>query len=139
MPSLNLEIVGPWPEENGHTPGRNVLNTLLSALRAGGWEAESEPDNWRDSGWSIHLGRDTQMLVTHVSDQTYWAQITALHSPSLLARLFKKDAWAKTDADVSRCGEILSRELATQESLTVRRWNWDGPADEGQSDPVFRH
>ena len=104
-------------------------------LQGGGWEPCSEPDNWRDSGWSVELANGAELILSHVGDSKYWIQIVPTNPPSLLKRLFKRDAYAEADAIVSRCSETLARELEAHSDIEARAWNWDGPPTKVRPSP----
>lgn len=139
MPSMNVEIVAAPPDSDEHPAGRRVLDELLAALQGGGWEPHSEPDNWRDSGWSVELVNGVELILSHVGDSKYWIQIVPTNPPSRLKSLFNRDAYAEADAVVSRCSETLARQLEAHSSIEARAWNWDGPPDEGAPKPECRH
>ena len=136
---MNVEIQATPPDPNEHPAGRRVLDELLAVLRDGGWEPRSEPDNWRDTGWSVELAAGAELILSHVEDSKYWIQILPMNPPSLLTRLFKRDAYAEADAIVSRCSETLARGPEADSDIEVRAWNWDGPPDEGRPKPESRH
>jgi hypothetical protein len=136
---MNVEIVAAPPDSNEQPAGRRVLNELVALLQGGGWEPRSEPDNWRDSGWSVELANGAELILSHVEDSKYWIQIVPTNPPSRLKSLFKRDAYAEADAIVSRCSEALARELEAHSDIQARTWNWDGPPSEGPPKPEFRH
>lgn len=134
--SQNVGFVGPSPPdaEFEHPVGRPIILALSERLRAGGWSV-SEPDNWRDSGWSIDCGKpapNLQVCLAEVSDGQWLMQVAPLRVPGVLSKLFGRREPSATPAQVQELA-LAAHASLTGQGFSQIRWCWDGFPDGANS------
>lgn len=137
--SLNARFSGDIisDQTSEHPPGGLIARMLKVGLTARGWEV-SNPDNWRDSGWSITCRRgvsNLQVVLARTVGSSEWlVQIAPTLVPGMLGRLFGRHTSAPT-AFVFALAQDIHSILLEEGGFRDFKWCWDGYPEEETSTP----
>ena len=142
MRSQNLvfNAIDVHDEHGEHPPGLAVARHLQSRLGDYGWRV-TEPDNWRDCGWSLKCSRERSLLEvtlavaggTRPTVASAWMlQIAPMHQPGILGRALGKPPSA-SPADCYALATAVHEVLSSNARFSGLRWRWDNPPDDATS------
>ena len=136
--SLNASFTGvaPTDVEFEHPEGAAIARLLRQAAQAKGWVA-GDPDNWRDTGWSVLCSRASAKLecvIAAVGEAQWMCQVAPEVVPGLFGRALGKRPSA-SQAEIFELAQLVHSALSASRVYGEFRWRWDGPPNP-DSDPV---
>ena len=113
-----------------HPRGTSLAIDLSRALDSTGW-AVSEPDNWRDVGWSFSAYRDgveLEVILSAIEDGEWILQLGPARGAGLVAKVLgRRPSASPHDCFVG--ATILDEALESR--CTSIAWRWNGlPSEE---------
>ena len=125
---------------DGHPSGAALARLLRDGLRQAGIMA-SEPDNWRDSGWSLEVRMESavqEVVVARARPGEWLIQVAPQPLAGLIQRLFGP-AEHPAAATTLQLARAIHQILSADRRVSRLRWRWDGPPrDEDPDQPVAR-
>jgi hypothetical protein len=133
--SQNVTFIGTDALGDANEPPGLALAERLAAQLEQTGIAVSEPDNWRDAGWSFKAtvaNVEEAIIVASTPSGGWFVQIAPTNSPSLLQHVFgpKEHPAMMTTHDLA-CR--VQQALVSDGRFTGFRWRWDGPPEEGDT------
>jgi hypothetical protein len=114
-----------------HPRGRTLAARIGNHLRSVGVQS-TDPDNWRDSGWSLRCVSgdfEFQVILAGAVDSDRWfLQVAPTSNPGFLKRAFSRGDYPSAGSCFSLAA-ILQTTLA-ELGATTQHWRWDGPPAE---------
>jgi hypothetical protein len=134
--SQNVTFVGEAPphRELAHPAGEGLAFEARDALSHAGVPV-SEPENWRDSGWSLICDTSrgaVEVAVAPIQDGVWILQVAAVRVPGFIDRILGRSVpdLSRECLDLSRTIDMM---LKSSRRYSQVRWRADGFPDEASS------
>ncbi len=122
----------PDPVDEPHPPGWALAHGVAAALSSAGFVC-TDPDNWRDVGWSFGVGRgDVRLLVTIAADASHlWRLQIAPLAPGIRAVVVRSSSLEPGALAAYEAAETLAPFLRS--IFQTVSWALDADAADGGS------
>jgi hypothetical protein len=131
--SQNAIFYGPTEKssEFDHPAGYSLVVLFSSMLKGNGWTVEN-PENWRDTGWSLILSNsdsELELVLSELESEKWMMQVAPSKVPTLgmFSRIFGKKEVEPPSASPTDCFDVsvLLSEFLQGSDYKDTLWCWD--------------
>jgi hypothetical protein len=134
--SQNVTFLGeaPPPQEFDHPIGEGLIYYVRDALLLARIPV-SEPDNWRDCGWSLICAMtrgEVQIALASTGEGEWFLQVAPVRVAGLVDRVLRR-AIPDVSHECVQISRVIDETLKSSGKYSRIRWREDGPPDEANS------